>query len=85
MSLNHRWDSILSELRHVGRYRELAAPHGVDFSSNNYLGYAGGDRRDLSLSPPGFAGGEGWGEGGWSRPNPPHPALSPAKPGERGE
>src|SRR5260370_21342399 len=41
----------------------------------------------LSPSPPGFAGGEGGVREDWSShvPNPPHPALSPAKPRERVE
>ena len=42
----------------------------------------------LTPSPPGFAGGEGWGEGVEStraRPGPLTPTLSPAKPGERGK
>ena len=44
MSLTDRWDSVLNELRRTGRYRDLAPPCGVDFSSNDYLGYAGGQR-----------------------------------------
>jgi 8-amino-7-oxononanoate synthase len=39
MSLTDRWAAALSELRAQGRYRELGRPAGVDFSSNDYLGY----------------------------------------------
>lgn len=41
MSLSERWSAALAELRAGGRHRELAAPAGVDFTSNDYLGYAG--------------------------------------------
>lgn len=40
MSLEHRWQSALDHLRAAGRYRRLTPPCGVDFSSNDYLGYA---------------------------------------------
>ncbi len=40
MSLDDRWSAILKELRFRNRYRELAPPCGVDFASNDYLGYA---------------------------------------------
>jgi 8-amino-7-oxononanoate synthase len=39
MSLFARWEATLGRLRAEGRHRELAGPHGVDFSSNDYLGY----------------------------------------------
>jgi 7-keto-8-aminopelargonate synthetase-like enzyme len=39
MSLSERWAEQLAELRAEGRYRELAGPRGVDFTSNDYLGY----------------------------------------------
>jgi 8-amino-7-oxononanoate synthase len=42
MSLSERWSAVLSELRAAGRYRELTLPSGVDFTSNDYLGYAAG-------------------------------------------
>lgn len=39
MSLASRWEQLLDELRAQGRYRRLAPPAGIDFSSNDYLGY----------------------------------------------
>jgi 8-amino-7-oxononanoate synthase len=44
MNLPERWAAILNDLRRQGRYRTLSPPRGVDFSSNDYLGYAGGRR-----------------------------------------
>ncbi len=41
MSLFARWDRWLIELREQGRFRKLSAPSGIDFSSNDYLGYCG--------------------------------------------
>jgi 8-amino-7-oxononanoate synthase len=41
MSLFDRWEDILDDLRALGRYRSLNPPSGVDFTSNDYLGYAG--------------------------------------------
>src|SRR5262245_19045428 len=38
MSLSERFSRYLEELRQQGRYRQLAAPAGIDFSSNDYLG-----------------------------------------------
>ena len=38
-SLASRWQTILDGLRLQGRYRQLAIAHGVDFSSNDYLGF----------------------------------------------
>jgi 8-amino-7-oxononanoate synthase len=47
----HRWVRRLNELTLQGRYRKLSPPAGVDFSSNDYLGYGSGRRavfaRDL--------------------------------------
>jgi 8-amino-7-oxononanoate synthase len=40
MSLAERWTHFLDELRTRGSYRTLALPGGVDFCSNDYLGYA---------------------------------------------
>ncbi len=40
MSLFARWAATLDRLRAAGRYRDLATPHGIDFTSNDYLGYA---------------------------------------------
>ncbi len=39
MSLAERWTEELQSLRGLGRYRTLAAPTGIDFTSNDYLGY----------------------------------------------
>jgi 8-amino-7-oxononanoate synthase len=40
MTLFDRWTSALDQLRAQGRYRRFAAPAGIDFTSNDYLGYA---------------------------------------------
>ena len=40
MTLEARWRAELDALRSAGRERRLAPPAGVDFSSNDYLGYA---------------------------------------------
>jgi 8-amino-7-oxononanoate synthase len=40
MSLDARWRTHLEALHREGRYRQLSAPRGIDFSSNDYLGYA---------------------------------------------
>jgi 8-amino-7-oxononanoate synthase len=42
MSLHARWTSALDELRGQGRYRSLRRPAGIDFTSNDYLGYGNG-------------------------------------------
>jgi len=39
MTLADRWRRDLAELHAQGRYRRLAVPSGLDFSSNDYLGY----------------------------------------------
>jgi 8-amino-7-oxononanoate synthase len=39
MNLTERWAALLDGLRAEGRYRELTPPAGIDFASNNYLGY----------------------------------------------
>ena len=39
MSLQERWQAQLEALRRQGRYRALHKPQGIDFSSNDYLGY----------------------------------------------
>jgi 8-amino-7-oxononanoate synthase len=44
MSLADRWSAILDRLHAERRYRSLHAPHGVDFASNDYLGYGSGNR-----------------------------------------
>jgi 8-amino-7-oxononanoate synthase len=40
MSLSARWTSALDQLRAQGRFRQFAPPAGIDFTSNDYLGYA---------------------------------------------
>jgi 8-amino-7-oxononanoate synthase len=40
MSLSDRWRLELNRLEHDGRRRALQAPAGIDFSSNDYLGYS---------------------------------------------
>lgn len=40
MSLFGRWSTALDELRKQNRYRTLRTPVGIDFTSNDYLGYA---------------------------------------------
>jgi 8-amino-7-oxononanoate synthase len=39
MNLTERWAALLDGLRADGRYRELTPPAGIDFASNDYLGY----------------------------------------------
>jgi 8-amino-7-oxononanoate synthase len=39
MSLDERWQRELDRLHGEGRYRTLTPPRGIDFSSNDYLGY----------------------------------------------
>ena len=49
MSLFERWSGTLAELREQGRYRSFRLPVGIDFTSNDYLGYGSlGDRRSAS-------------------------------------
>jgi 8-amino-7-oxononanoate synthase len=40
MSLEGRWQAQMQLLRSQGRYRQFTPPVGIDFSSNDYLGYA---------------------------------------------
>jgi 8-amino-7-oxononanoate synthase len=47
VSLPPRWAAQLDDLRARGRYRTLSAPAGVDFTSNDYLGYG---RRAVQLT-----------------------------------
>jgi 8-amino-7-oxononanoate synthase len=42
MTLTGRWTAALDDLRGKGRYRSFRPPAGIDFTSNDYLGYAGG-------------------------------------------
>ncbi len=67
-----------SDERRLATVSELASRLGISIIES---------ARFLTPSPPGFAGGEGRVRGDWSSQmrNPPHPALSPAKPGERGK
>lgn len=37
--LRDRWTGALNELHAQGRYRSFRLPHGIDFTSNDYLGY----------------------------------------------
>jgi 8-amino-7-oxononanoate synthase len=39
MTLEERWQSQLEAIRSQGRLRTLNGPRGIDFSSNDYLGY----------------------------------------------
>jgi 8-amino-7-oxononanoate synthase len=52
MTLAERWSAILDELRARGRYRTLTSPGGVDFVSNDYLGYGSGARAPRRESIP---------------------------------
>ena len=54
MSLFGRWTGVLGELRGLGRYRSFRLPAGIDFTSNDYLGY--GSRADQPTSPPSYSG-----------------------------
>jgi 8-amino-7-oxononanoate synthase len=40
MSLRGRWLGLLNDLREQGRHRSLRLPAGIDFTSNDYLGYS---------------------------------------------
>jgi 8-amino-7-oxononanoate synthase len=44
MNLAERWAALLRRLREEDRYRSLTAAAGVDFTSNDYLGYGSGRR-----------------------------------------
>jgi 8-amino-7-oxononanoate synthase len=50
MSLHGRWSAFLDRLRAEGRDRELSLPQGIDFSSNDYLGYGARSRTPDSVS-----------------------------------
>ncbi len=39
MTLFDRWATTLDQLQAQGRYRRFALPRGIDFTSNDYLGY----------------------------------------------
>jgi 8-amino-7-oxononanoate synthase len=40
MTLADRWTATLDQLRAEGRFRQFRLPVGIDFTSNDYLGYA---------------------------------------------
>ncbi len=42
MSLFARWTETLDGLKAQGRFRSLKPPRGIDFTSNDYLGYGNG-------------------------------------------
>ena len=42
MSLHDRWSVALDSLRKLDRFRSFKRPTGIDFTSNDYLGYGGG-------------------------------------------
>ena len=44
MNLYDRWTTALDTLRAQGRYRSFALPKGIDFTSNDYLGYGAARR-----------------------------------------
>ena len=50
MNLFDRWQADLKQLREQGRYRSLTQPAGIDFSSNDYLGYSKRNLRAGSVS-----------------------------------
>jgi 8-amino-7-oxononanoate synthase len=55
MSLTDRWSVELQELRNQGRYRSLRPPAGIDFTTNDYLGYGKRFTNDSSLPISGMA------------------------------
>jgi 8-amino-7-oxononanoate synthase len=48
MSLEQRWHDQLTHLKAQGRYRRLQTPCGIDFSSNDYLGFARSEPDELA-------------------------------------
>ncbi len=52
MTLADRWSTILEELRTTGRYRQLSLPRGVDFASNDYLGYGAVGSEQWAVAEP---------------------------------
>lgn len=50
MSLSDRWQLELARLKREGRHRVLHAPAGIDFSSNDYLGYSKRFQQTASVS-----------------------------------
>jgi 8-amino-7-oxononanoate synthase len=53
MSLFARWTETLDSLKAQGRFRALKPPRGIDFTSNDYLGYGGGRLADSHSLPAG--------------------------------
>lgn len=51
MSLTDRWTAALDELRGQGRYRSFRLPQGLDFTSNDYLGYGAESARFATELP----------------------------------
>ncbi len=49
MTLAGRWTAALDDLRGKGRYRAFRPPAGIDFTSNDYLGY--GPRCQPAVTP----------------------------------
>ena len=50
MNLSDRWQIELDRLKDEGRFRTLTPPAGIDFSSNDYLGYRQRNLRAGSVS-----------------------------------
>lgn len=61
MSLETRWKKFLQSLRNQGTFRSFQSPTGLDFTSNDYLGYGSGRRgppssqRECNLNASGMA------------------------------
>jgi 8-amino-7-oxononanoate synthase len=53
MTLFDRWAGALDDLRGRGRYRSFGPPAGLDLTSNDYLGYAGGRVPPSGVAAPG--------------------------------
>jgi 8-amino-7-oxononanoate synthase len=50
MTLAARWTAALDDLRGKSRNRAFRPPAGIDFTSNDYLGYAGGRRQPVVMT-----------------------------------
>ena len=51
MSLFTRWTDTLDSLKAQGRFRALKPPRGIDFTSNDYLGYGSGRLAEAQQAP----------------------------------
>jgi 8-amino-7-oxononanoate synthase len=51
VTLFDRWGEALDQLRAQARYRQFAPPRGIDFTSNDYLGYAAAPSRTATDLP----------------------------------